>query len=460
MKKSTRIVKRLLALFLVVLMSINSFAAVVGDNDGAAFITKAEFDSLKNNFQSQIDQYNTSIDSKIDGAIAAYLAGLQIDKHTSLKSSLDNNGKLSNGKYLYWNSSDSSYFGDTSGERFVVENLQFAQYFKIGQNGNRYVYSYLFENCNNHDGSDWSVSKRNYLTSYEKKLTLNDGTKVDGYQRTRVMVRLVWNFIEMVPFYNYESHLVNGWDNNSGATEISISSNKNNIKQNTANLFAYRHGGSANSQWFSETVIYIYNDDNGLLDTDNFERLCPLSSANEYYWDKTDTTSTIIQSRTAYQNKWTWGTQLKWNMDGVTDRYYGGTQGANMHGMYEANWLKHTTTVNEQYLETLNNVDNHNRKVKNGLVLGYTQGDADYYLNVNASEEGKLYVYVGKTAISNWTESSYSGLSFDITEKDKNYLFDLGQLSGSDNPIWICYLPTDDTKDALLKIIELYMITS
>ena len=67
MRKSTRIVKKLLALFLVVLMSIESIGAVVSDNDGSAFITKAEFDSLKNNFQSQIDQYNTSIDSKIDG---------------------------------------------------------------------------------------------------------------------------------------------------------------------------------------------------------------------------------------------------------------------------------------------------------------------------------------------------------------------------------------------------------
>ncbi len=78
MKKSTRIVKIILALFLVVLMSIESFGAVVSDNDGSAFITKAEFDSLKNNFQSQIDQYNTSIDSKIDGAIASYLAGVNV----------------------------------------------------------------------------------------------------------------------------------------------------------------------------------------------------------------------------------------------------------------------------------------------------------------------------------------------------------------------------------------------
>ena len=44
---------------------INSWvhAAVVADNDGSAFITKAEFDSLKNNFQSQIDAYNSNIDS-------------------------------------------------------------------------------------------------------------------------------------------------------------------------------------------------------------------------------------------------------------------------------------------------------------------------------------------------------------------------------------------------------------
>ena len=56
---------------------------MVSDNDGSAFITKAEFDSLKNNFQNQIDQYNTSIDSKIDGAIASYLAGIKVSKETT-----------------------------------------------------------------------------------------------------------------------------------------------------------------------------------------------------------------------------------------------------------------------------------------------------------------------------------------------------------------------------------------
>ena len=73
-------VKKLLALFLVVLISIESFGAVVSDNDGSAFVTKAEFETLKKSFSEQIDNYNTSIDSKIDGAIAAYLAGKKLSR--------------------------------------------------------------------------------------------------------------------------------------------------------------------------------------------------------------------------------------------------------------------------------------------------------------------------------------------------------------------------------------------
>lgn len=70
--------KRLFAILFILLLSINQFAAVVSDNDDSVFITKAEFDAPKNNYQSQIDQYNTSIDSKIDGAIASYLAGIKV----------------------------------------------------------------------------------------------------------------------------------------------------------------------------------------------------------------------------------------------------------------------------------------------------------------------------------------------------------------------------------------------
>ena len=66
------------------LISIDTFAALVGDNDGAAFITKAEFDSMKTDFQSQLDRYNSSIDNKIDGSIASYLSGIKIAKKSVL----------------------------------------------------------------------------------------------------------------------------------------------------------------------------------------------------------------------------------------------------------------------------------------------------------------------------------------------------------------------------------------
>ena len=75
--------KKALCLIFAFLFSINSFAAVVSDNDGSAFITKAEFDSLKNNFQSQLDSYNTAIDNKIDAAIASYIAGSKVEKTTT-----------------------------------------------------------------------------------------------------------------------------------------------------------------------------------------------------------------------------------------------------------------------------------------------------------------------------------------------------------------------------------------
>ena len=64
-----------LIIFINVIMSV---ASIVSDSDGSAFITKAEFESLKNDFNSQVDSYNMSIDNKIDGAISSYLAGIDL----------------------------------------------------------------------------------------------------------------------------------------------------------------------------------------------------------------------------------------------------------------------------------------------------------------------------------------------------------------------------------------------
>ena len=151
MSKGTRWIKRVTALLLVLLLSIESFAAVVSDNDGSAFITKAEFDSLKNNFQSQIDSYNTSLDSKIDGAIAAYLAGIRVSvknesqiltpswKYVNFLNEIIKpefafpNLRLNNSYALYYFNGGTSGQSNTSNNKLVSYNLV-ARYNKTWNN--------------------------------------------------------------------------------------------------------------------------------------------------------------------------------------------------------------------------------------------------------------------------------------------------------------------------------------
>lgn len=85
MKKIIKIVSILIILFTI--SFVVSYAAIMSDNDGSAFVSKSEFEALKNNFDSQVEQYNLSISNKIDGAIAAYLAGLKLSTEQVIENS-------------------------------------------------------------------------------------------------------------------------------------------------------------------------------------------------------------------------------------------------------------------------------------------------------------------------------------------------------------------------------------
>lgn len=80
----------------IVIVSYRILASVVSDSDGSAFVTKAEFETLKNDFDEQINKYNASIDNKIDGAIASYLDGIDINN----KYKLENKYKLINPTWM------------------------------------------------------------------------------------------------------------------------------------------------------------------------------------------------------------------------------------------------------------------------------------------------------------------------------------------------------------------------
>jgi len=71
---------------------MNSFAAIVADNDGSAFVTKSEFEALKADFAKQGNNYNDSIAGKIDGAISSYLAGIRTNERITQESLINKCG--------------------------------------------------------------------------------------------------------------------------------------------------------------------------------------------------------------------------------------------------------------------------------------------------------------------------------------------------------------------------------
>ena len=123
MKKIKGKLKRVGAFLIIMLLCFNNFAAIVSDNDGSAFITKAEFDSLKNSFQAQIDTYNTSIDAKIDGAIAAYLAGIKTSK--SVKVSFDSSNDW---QFPIWLDDGAEKWNKKTSTRYEVANPEIHTY--------------------------------------------------------------------------------------------------------------------------------------------------------------------------------------------------------------------------------------------------------------------------------------------------------------------------------------------
>ena len=72
MNKLLKVSKKFLLFILMIVLSINSFAAV-SVQDGSTFVTKAEFSVDMNNLSNRMSKLENSIDTKIDSYVSAYL---------------------------------------------------------------------------------------------------------------------------------------------------------------------------------------------------------------------------------------------------------------------------------------------------------------------------------------------------------------------------------------------------
>ena len=483
MNNGLGLIKRVVALFLVLLLSIENFAAVVSDNDGSAFITKAEFEALKQTFADQINNYNYSIDNKIDGAIAAYLAGMRVDKTVNLKSLLTNEGKYG-GYTEYWCSSPSCAFDNNSTKYsrdtwIVTHNLSY--------------YSMSVELAEP-QYKDWAEYERDYYTSKKTKIELNDSSTVIGLERMKVTSKME------VSLWESKMYEV-PWGGDGGISDTTfewtpysmrsaLNNNRSNVHQNTTNVNAFAAGNYhdisdqdfklGDSGTWANHKIWGWNDyltwgsistSTGEITT-QYEKeniSCPLSNADDYYWNPEDDTSTPVSSLDAICN----ATNCKnrssietlkrglWKKETTYEGIRWKTISPMIFFLNTTPWVCTSgIKAKDAYLKHWISTSPKNRQVKNGMHIATTDANCKLVMEAEADKKGKLYVYIGDegTVIDNWTSSSFKGKTFDI-EENKNTKCEIEEVQRNKD-IWIIYLPSSQNDKALLKINNLYELVN
>ena len=251
--------KKLACLFLVVLMSIESFAAAVSDNDGAAFITKAEFDGLRNEFQKQLNDYNFNINNKIEAAIAEYLSAAKITNDYVL----NNLYKELNGiKEIRWNS-NASYRSNANQKTYFDQPTY---YWNISQSkGNGWYYDYKYD-TNKMVATTWKYDTNQ--TAY---------------------VEAMYKITPKINVYAYDLHFYDDATEANGTCTFTVPTSM------TLESGAVNH---ATQSWnASEIHYYNYvNAESSTIEELNYVIYAPNSTATEYSYVKYTSQSNLEES--------------------------------------------------------------------------------------------------------------------------------------------------------------------
>ena len=114
---------------------------------------KAEFDSLRNTFQSQLNEYNSSIDNKIDVAIASYLAGIKTgNSRTAIP-------VLSGEVYMFDNTDASTRMRYVYGPPAMKGTTQTGEWSDNATYGKMVLMSVGVNSASSHNSSNWWQTK-------------------------------------------------------------------------------------------------------------------------------------------------------------------------------------------------------------------------------------------------------------------------------------------------------------
>ena len=428
MKSKLLYIKRILAVLIVLNISFNSYAAV-GGNDGSAFVTKAEFDALVNTFNEQMDNYEASIVSKVDGAIANYLAG----RSTEVNTLLANYYKDVNSKYtLYWTSSTT--YSSQKDKPTPKLNISLEQASRNSQFKGDITYAAEKNDTLLYGGLD--SAKTNFVAEeYKKIVPTLDGEYKYFYAFFTAATSTTGKSPKMEVTTIYLDHPV-GYifePNDPGSTGESSSTSWRYI----SSVYKYSTKMETDKKTFvlapySKTKTYVYNynlSGSAYSMTETSAYVAFNSTSPKWTW--TDTrVDTSVQTRSVNQITKTDATIKILNPATCKMPW--------MHNQYEQNSIRYKMIM-EATGEDL--------PIKNGIKISQSIADGVVTVNMTPKANGYAIFYVGDNSTA-WpnpadknipagftvskllTANTEAEVKFDVNENDK---------------IWFVYYPQDTT---------------
>ena len=480
--------KRVIICIVLILIFIcdSIFAVTVSDNDGSAFITKAEFDSLKSNFQNQINQYNSSIDNKIDSAIASYLAGIKTETETDINCLIDSEGVYGNKMKMSWNSNTSFRMVSTALPYPVHKYTYFAVLARINFNTAGDV-----TNDTSFDSAMWELplldKDGNVVSNLDagtKKEYRVETVKINGTNYRMLRYVKVSNYFDFALFFGFPTNPRDGYNAGEDITGWDTANflNDNRTKLTQKNLLAGQQleyhrnweGHYNSNQYLSNTSVL--KTGNVMITQEYKEELehvyAPFSETQEYVWDP-DSEVTFSSTGGSYVSAPLFNPNADVTWVGESTNPSNVFFNNNLKPAYKNNYhfpwqhlLFKSGAKNEDgsdieakdaIIYNYYDIDKRNRAQKNGLVMGTTpdKNDVEIVCECSSDVNGTVYFYVGDTPIDNWESTSFAGKKFNLTAGADAIKCSLGKCS-SKKAIWVLFKPTSTSANGKFKVNRLY----
>lgn len=459
-KERIKTCKKLFCIIVALLFSINTFAAIISDNDGSAFVTKSEFESLKENFANQVDQYNTSIDTKLDGAIAAYLAGLKLETKEDISCLLDNKGKYGNKYALYWSShTNKRSINDTYA--YATYTLNYSEYDYDNDNfncwGGLYRWTNVFNGVENN--------------TYEKRPRANLYRVYEGstLKETQIFYENVQNFVSFQLFFQFPTWIPGGVIDGGEPTGYQLQNlldlNSSDLKQgslkNKVVTYFRKFNGGYDQIWsvWKQCYVTLSQDETNI---DNII-LYPFSNAFEEIWDKEDNTLDLSWEGTTSRlpAKYPYGTPYPAPGYKSINRTDNWKVGIVVRQYYYLPWqlIQDSQALKSRKIKNLIDINDKNSTAEYGVVLGTipeVNSEMSLTIDVSVTGAGKVYAYVGDNAIKNWKETSFKGKSISISDTSKPGTLKIENVEKKQT-IWLFYEPTNTSNNYQVKVNSIYV---